>query len=336
VNDSTTRPVHSELFDLNWESFAARAHKARILVIGDLMLDDYIWGDARRISPEAPVPVVEVRNRTLSPGGAANTAANIAALSGSAIVVGVAGKDHQGSTLLEKIRETGAETQAIFIDAHRPTTTKVRIIARNQQIVRFDTEAREPITEGIEAELIKTIKNLIASADGCVISDYGKGVVTPGLAAAVIQAAQKHSKFTIVDPKGSDYSKYRGATLITPNLLEAEKALHYEIENKPDLLNAGAALSRLVKGAVLITRGADGMSLFEGTRHTHIPAMARNVFDVTGAGDTVVGTLAVALACGMEIRQAAALANVAAGIVVGKVGTATASLEELRAAGSHA
>lgn len=315
----------------SWDSFANRIRASRILVIGDLMLDEYIWGDARRISPEAPVPVVEVRRRTAIPGGAANTAANIVALGGQAVLAGVVGEDASGAALRGAIEATGTETAAVLTQSNRPTTTKVRVMAHNQQVVRFDTESRDALPVATNAKLLSSIAEQMLLCDGCVISDYGKGVVSPDLAISMIAIAREHSKFVIVDPKGSDYTKYRGATILTPNLMESEFALHREIETEQDLVSAGHALTELVGGNVLVTRGSQGMSLFEPGKHTHIPALARSVFDVTGAGDTVVGVLAISLAAGKNIGDAAALANVAAGIVVGKLGTSTTTLGELRA-----
>jgi D-glycero-beta-D-manno-heptose-7-phosphate kinase len=303
----------------------------RVLVIGDVMLDEYVWGEVRRISPEAPVPVVEARRRTYMPGGAGNTAANVVGLGGQAVLGGVVGRDHQAAKLSEALQQNGIETAGLIVDEGRPTTIKTRIVAHNQQVVRVDCEERTPLPARLEDTLLQWAETCIDGVDACILSDYSKGVVSIRLATDLIHLARQAGKPVVVDPKGTNYTKYRGATVVTPNVYEAERALDHEIDGEGDFLGVGRRLLDILDGAaLLITRGAQGMSLFtKGASTLHIPANARNVYDVTGAGDTVVSVLALALAVGATLEQAVGLANRAAGIVVGKFGTATLSLAEL-------
>lgn len=309
----------------------------RVLVIGDVMLDEYIWGEVQRISPEAPVPVVEIRRRTFVPGGTANAAANVVSLGGRAWLGGVVGRDHQAATLCETLKQCGIDADGLVSDDTRPTTTKTRIVAHGQQVVRVDTEVRAPLRSELEEAILRWVAHRLTDADACILSDYAKGVVSARVAEECIRMARQGGKPIVVDPKGAQYAKYRGATLITPNVREAEQALHCAIDGDADMENVGQRLVALLAGtAVLITRGSQGMTLFrEGSRPVHIPAAARTVFDVTGAGDTVVGMLAMALAAGASLEQAAHLANRAAGHVVSKVGTATVTIQELLRAEAH-
>ncbi len=303
----------------------------RVLVLGDVMLDEFIWGDVRRISPEAPVPVVEMKRRTYVAGGASNTAANVAALGGQPVLLGVVGKDSPAHQLREVLAAGGIATDSLIADIDRLTTTKSRIVAHSQQIVRLDCEQREPLSPHLEDELIRLAAARLENVDACIISDYAKGVVSARVAQSVIRLARQAGRPLIVDPKGTDYSKYQGATLIKPNAQEAEACTKQEITSDKSLLAVSQRLLEMLTGsALLITRGPQGMSLFrEGLAPIHIPSLCRNVFDVTGAGDTVAGTLAMGLAARGTIEQAMHLANHAAGIVVGKVGTATVTLDEL-------
>lgn len=304
-----------------------------VLIVGDVMLDEYIWGEVRRISPEAPVPVVELRRRTYAPGGAANVAANVASLGGRAILAGVVGKDIQADLLREALSHYSIEGDGLLTDPDRPTTTKTRVIAHNQQVVRVDCEVRVSLSPEMEEALRGWVRPRLREANALVLSDYGKGVVTPRLAEEVIRLAKDAGKPVVVDPKGRDYRKYRGATVVTPNIQEARLALNHLLNPPEDLIELGQQLLALLEGsAVLITRGPEGMTLFQPNHQpVHIPAVARYVYDVTGAGDTVVATLALALAAGARLEQAARLANAAAGIKVSKVGTATVELRELMA-----
>lgn len=302
-----------------------------VLVIGDLMLDEYIWGKVRRISPEAPVPVVEAEKRTAMAGGAANTAANIARLGGEVLLTGLIGTDSEGKRLKGLLNEMGVSRDWLVEDTEHPTITKTRIIAGKQHVARVDVEKREAPGKELEEALLSRVEAAMERVQIAVISDYGKQVISPTIAAAVIAMAKKKGVRTIVDPKGRNYEKYKGAGIITPNVLEAETALRRDIDSLDDLLRAGQDLNRIIQGeAILLTRGADGMTLFpaQGGAIT-IPALARTLFDVTGAGDTVVGTLALALASGAEPEHAMVLANLAAGLVVEKLGTATVTCDEL-------
>jgi D-beta-D-heptose 7-phosphate kinase/D-beta-D-heptose 1-phosphate adenosyltransferase len=306
----------------------------RILVAGDVMLDEYVWGDVRRISPEAPVPVVEIRRRTHVPGGAGNTAVNILSLGGKAVLGAVVGPDHQAGQLREQLQQRGVDAGGLVVDPGRMTTTKTRIVAHMQQVVRIDAEQRGPAAAAVEDRLLEWARRQVGAVDACVLSDYAKGVVTPRFAQQYIALARQAGRPVVVDPKGTDYAKYRGATVVKPNVHEAERVCKCDIDSDAALDEAGRQLLDLLDGsALLITRGPQGMSLFQaGAPPAHIPSFARDVFDVTGAGDTVAGTLAMALAAKAALPDAALLANRAAGIVVGKLGTATVSAAELSAA----
>jgi len=303
-----------------------------VLVVGDLMLDEFIWGHVNRISPEAPVPVVEVQKRTFVVGGAANAAANIASLGGRPILAGLIGEDASSETVLELLKERAVDCAGVVRNGDRPTTTKSRVLAHGQQVVRFDHEKLGPISEAIEHALLKQIDAVLGGVRACVLSDYGKGVVTERFAAALITRCQSVNVPVVVDPKGTDYRKYRGATVVKPNLLEAGKVLNRELKDVEAVRAAGRDLMDDLGTAILITQGAAGMSLFErGRPMVHIPAQAREVFDVTGAGDTVAGTMAMMLASGVNLETSCRFASAAAAVVVGKAGTATLTWDELHA-----
>jgi D-glycero-beta-D-manno-heptose-7-phosphate kinase len=306
----------------------------RVLVIGDVMLDEYIWGEVSRISPEAPVPVVNVLRRTYRPGGASNVAASIAALGGTPTLIGVAGADQMAESLRQALRDVGVGQSELLVVADRPTTVKSRIMAHNQQMLRCDIEVTSPIEPALEDVLLAQVRAHLATATVCVLSDYAKGVLTERVCQAIIAAARQAAVPVIVDPKGTRYERYAGATVITPNLNEAALAAQITIHGLDQLEEAAHVLSGRLRGsAVIITRGAEGMTLFQtGAAPLTVPARARAVFDVTGAGDTVVAMLAVALGCGASLPAAMQLATVAAGIAVGKLGTATVSQDELLAA----
>jgi len=309
-----------------------------VLVVGDVMLDEFIFGQVSRISPEAPVPVVEVQRRAFVPGGAANTAANVAALGASPSLAGLVGADANADHVRDLLRTLGVNVDTIVADPARPTTTKTRILAGTQQVVRIDQEKPSPMNSEVEAALLDAVRLALPSARACVLSDYGKGVVTPSFAVAVIALANAAGVPTVVDPKGVDYAKYRGATVVKPNQLEAGKVLNRDLRTSGDVDAAGRDLLTLLgpSTAILITRGPQGMSLFTPNGDAfHVPTSAREVYDVTGAGDTVAGTMAVTLAVGGGLEAACELATAAAAVVVGKVGTATCSLAELRATGER-
>jgi D-beta-D-heptose 7-phosphate kinase/D-beta-D-heptose 1-phosphate adenosyltransferase len=319
------------------ESFFEKAASVRALVIGDLMLDEYLWGRAERISPEAPVQVVEVTREDLRLGGAGNVVNNLAALGCSVSVCSVIGADENGTLLRRAFEAKGVDLEGLFEDPERRTSKKTRVIAANQQIVRIDRETRSPIGTQSEQGMLDYLSACGRKFDVIIVSDYLKGVLTPEVLSAVCQAGRALGIPVVVDPKGNDYTKYRGATLLTPNRKEAEIASGVPITDQDSLERAaGALLSELALDALLITRSEAGMSLFpaQGTA-VHIPTVAREVFDVTGAGDTVISVLSLGLACGLPLSESAWVANVAAGIAVGKLGTSTVSPQEIVAEVGH-
>lgn len=310
-----------------------RFHKARILVVGDVMLDHYIWGTVNRISPEAPVPVVNVTRETFLLGAAANVVNNIRSIGGNVTICGVIGRDDAGRQLERMLRERQIPTDGLVVDESRPTTIKTRVIAHSQQVVRFDRETKDGIDREIMRLIFENVHRFVDDGiDAIIISDYCKGVVTRELVRDIVSLAGKKGLIVAVDPKVNHFGIYKGVTILTPNTKEASIGSGIEIEDENNLLKAGKTLlKRLGCDAVLITRGEHGMSLFEkGGRVTHIPTMAREVFDVTGAGDTVISVLTTAMAAGAEMVDAARISNFAAGIVVGIVGTATVKPDELR------
>jgi rfaE bifunctional protein kinase chain/domain len=303
-----------------------------IVVLGDVMLDEFLWGEVTRISPEAPVPVVDIRRESTHLGGAANVLANLLALGAQASVIGVVGDDFAGERIRSSVRDKSAlQTDAeLVIDKSRPTTIKTRIIAQNQMVVRADREHRTPVDGKTEDLIISAVKAAIENAHALIVSDYDKGVVTPRILAEVLPAAYGRIP-VLIDPKMRNFDAYRPATLVTPNHHEALRLAGLE-ENSDDTLCTAAQMirDRLGCDAVLITRGDRGMMLVEGDSDpVNVKTAAREVFDVTGAGDTVIAALGAALAAGASMTEAAVLANHAAGIVVGKLGTATASAEEV-------
>jgi rfaE bifunctional protein kinase chain/domain len=301
-----------------------------VLTIGDVMLDEYVWGDVQRISPEAPVPVVQVQRRTHVPGGAANASAGVVALGGRALLGGCVGADVHADRLREALAAAGLDASGLVVDPARPTTTKTRVIAHSQQVVRTDAEDSSPLPPELEAALLGWATARLDDVDSIVISDYAKGVVSASLAQGVIELGRERGKPVVVDPKGIDYAKYSGATVITPNSHDAARAANVHVDEYEDLLEVARRLTTECDGArLLVTRGAAGMTLFGADGPADIVAEAHEVYDVTGAGDTVVAVLAVTLAQGMPLTQAVRIANAAAGIAVEKVGTATVTLEEL-------
>jgi len=318
-------------------SYVKKFRNVKVLVIGDLILDQYIWGQVNRISPEAPVPVVTVSSESLQLGGAANVSNNIRSLGGRVDLCGVVGADEGSRQFLKILERQNIGCDGILTDQDRPTTRKTRVVAHNQQLVRFDTEKAEAISGVLEARISRYVAACIRSASALVVSDYAKGVVTTRVMAGLTDLAARHGIPVIVDPKVAHIGRYKGVAVLTPNHLEAVQAVGLHGEDEATLLEAGRQLhQRLGCRAVLITRGERGMSLVEdGGKVTHIPTVARQVFDVTGAGDTVVATLALALSAGASMRQAATLANHAAGIVVGMVGTGTVTPAQLEEALLH-
>ena len=311
--------------------FFKNSERPKILVVGDLILDEYIWGGVQRISPEAPVPILETRSENLALGGAANVANNLVGLGCEVHLCGAIGQDEKGDKLLQTIHDRSIQTEGIFRFVHRPTTSKMRIIAHNQQILRVDKEDNRPITEETEKKLIQYINQVIPGMDGIICSDYHKGILTEKVIKAVMHRAQKSEKSVIVDPKSSDFSLYKGATVITPNLREVARSVPIKIKDKEDLGRAAEYLLNLTKAqAILITQGKDGMSLYQNKeKPVSIPTVAKEVFDVTGAGDTVISVFSMAVFVGFDKKEAAWLSNMAASVVVGKVGTAVVTLEEI-------
>ena len=304
------------------------------MVVGDIMVDHFIWGKVARISPEAPVPVVEIQSDSLLLGGCANVLNNIFSLGGKVYGAGVIGDDDIGKRLLSEFRSRQINTDGIVVEANRPTTLKTRIVAHGQQVVRFDQESRLPIRPSSVEKITKYIKKLCNNLGAIIISDYNKGVVTRQLLDSIRQVISGKGIPVCVDPKQNDFFLYKGFDIITPNHHEAARAAGLDLIDGNDIVKMGETILRKFDfKALLVTRGEEGMDLFESndkTTHTAFPAEAREVFDVTGAGDTVIGVLALCVAAGATFKEAAALANIAAGLVVGKVGTATISLDELK------
>ena len=299
--------------------------KTRLLVVGDVMLDRYWFGDTHRISPEAPVPVVQVGKIDERLGGAANVARNVAALGANTTILGIVGDDEPGKRVIDLLKSSGVDSQ-LEIDSDAPTIVKLRVIARQQQLIRLDFE--EAPSEKALAHKLERFEKLVGNADVVVLSDYGKGAL--GQVAHMIEQARAQNKVILVDPKGEDYEKYRGATVLTPNRSELRQVVG-SWTSEEDLTKRAQDLRKSLNlEALLLTRSEEGMSLYTEAGVSHVKTQAREVFDVSGAGDTVIATLAVALAAKWPLEKAMALANRAGGIVVGKLGTATVTSEELQ------
>ncbi|HXT01556.1 MAG TPA: D-glycero-beta-D-manno-heptose-7-phosphate kinase [Elusimicrobiota bacterium] len=304
----------------------------RVLVVGDLMLDQYIRGSVSRISPEAPVPVVRVTGESFIPGGAGNVVSNLAALGARVSVVGVVGEDSAGQVLLQQFRDKDVDVDGVCVDVDRLTTQKCRVVAERQQAVRYDRETVGALSHATETRLLASLGEELARADAVILSDYGKGVINPKLLSQAISGARRRKIPVTVDPKPEHFRRYRGITCVTPNTSEAWACMHRSPKpGQEALVELGKDILKTLRSkSVLITRGPDGMSLFEDTgKVTHIPTVAREVFDVSGAGDTVISTFTLALAAGAPLVRAAKLSNHAAGIVVAKLGTATTDQKEL-------
>ena len=307
---------------------------ATVIVVGDMMLDVYWWGSATRISPEAPVPVVRKTSSTETPGGAANVAINVAGLGAKPVVFGMLGSDDEAGHLRSLLSSAGLNVAGLMSVPDHHTTVKTRVVANGQQIARIDQETARPLPPELEKEFIDRLTKRIETADAIIVSDYAKGVLSDTVLASIVTTAKQFGKNVLVDPKGKQYAKYKGATIITPNRREAAEACNLD-EHTPDLVErAGKTLLEEYKfDAVLITQGDAGMTLFQQNKQpVHFPTAARTVFDVTGAGDTVIATLATALGAGASLESATELANIAAGLVVEQVGTTSVDLAELRRA----
>ncbi|WP_457599453.1 D-glycero-beta-D-manno-heptose-7-phosphate kinase [Hydrogenimonas sp.] len=301
----------------------------RVMVVGDLMIDHYLWGKTERISPEAPVPVVDVQKETEVLGGAGNVVSNLVALGAKVRVASAIGEDANGRRLAGMLETLGVDTGALIFDRARKTTRKSRVIASHQQVIRFDSETRQEVEEETRRRLLEAVRQGLGRSDIVLLSDYGKGVLGEEVTQGVIGMAKEAGVKVLVDPKGRDYSKYRGATLVTPNKKEASEATGISIVDDRSLEEAGFRLKReLDLEMAMITLSEEGMAIFDRSMRT-IPTVAREVYDVTGAGDTVLSTLGYVLACGGQIDEAARIANAAAAVVVGKLGSATATWDEI-------
>jgi D-beta-D-heptose 7-phosphate kinase/D-beta-D-heptose 1-phosphate adenosyltransferase len=301
----------------------------KILVVGDLMIDHYLWGSCERISPEAPVQVVDIKNETSALGGAGNVISNLVSLGANVDVASVIGDDENKNILTLMLKKLGVGTHMLLSEWGRKTAKKSRIMASHQQIVRYDLESKKDISLQSQERLQKAISDAILEYDLILLSDYAKGVLTPKLTGGIIKTAKENGKLTLIDPKGEDYSKYKGATLITPNKKEASVASKIQITNDRMLKEAGEKLKKeLELDFVIVTLSEDGMAIFDENM-TKIPTIAREVYDVTGAGDTVLAALGVGLSAGFDIYKAALFATSAAAVVVSKLGSATASIDEI-------
>ena len=306
--------------------------QSNILVVGDLILDQFIWGEVTRISPEAPVPVVHMQRESFMPGGAANVACSIKDLQGSAAIAGIIGNDLWGRTLKNHLKRK-SDIKGVIVDSGRDTTLKTRIVARHQQVVRVDRERAAALNKNTADKIISYVRKNIKSFNAIIIEDYGKGVISPYLIKEILRIAKKRKLIITVDPKEEHFLYYKGATCITPNQFEAEIASGIKIEDKKSLDAAGKKLLNTMSlDAVLIPRGEAGMALFvRGKKPEYIPTRAQEVFDVSGAGDTVIGAFTLALSSGASFKEAAHISNYAAGIVVGKLGVGSCSQKELTA-----
>lgn len=305
---------------------------ARTLILGDIMLDEYLIGSVDRISPEAPVPVVEISSSKMLLGGAANVAANSRSLGDNPILVGTVGEDEAAVKLTQLLKEKGISDEYLVHDVNRQTTFKTRVIAHSQQIVRTDREDRRPLDAEIEHQVLNRFMSIVDDIQAVIISDYGKGVITPAILKKVIKVCSERGIFVAVDPKETNFHNYMRVSVITPNHHEAGFAYGRRIVTEADLVEVGNGLLRKLEAkSILITRGAAGMSLFRyGSDPTHIPTFARRVFDVTGAGDTVIATFVAAVCAGADLVEAAIVANAGAGITVREVGTATVNPTTLK------
>ncbi|MCK4518945.1 MAG: D-glycero-beta-D-manno-heptose-7-phosphate kinase [Candidatus Omnitrophica bacterium] len=305
---------------------------AKILVLGDVILDEFIWGAVDRISPEAPVPVVKVNSQSFMPGGASNVANNARALGAKVYIAGVVGNDQYGNILSRQLEDKGINVDGLMVDEGRPTTLKTRVIAHSQQVVRIDREDEAHIGSGILKRILLYVKAKIKDVDAILIEDYGKGVIMPKLLSGILNLAKSGKKIITVDPKEEHFSYYKMVTAITPNKHELEKASGIKIKDMPQLEKAAfKLLKRLKLSSILVTLGEGGMRLFEKNgKISRIPTMAQEVFDVSGAGDTVISAFTLSIASGATHEEAAFISNCAAGVVVGKVGVAVCAQSELR------
>ena len=314
------------------ERLIERFASVRLLVVGDLVLDEYVWGRVDRVSPEAPVPVVQVDSESVVLGGAGNVVRNVVALGGSCRFCSVVGDDDTGRRAVDLLKHLGVDHEGVYPVEGRPTTRKTRVLAHSQQVVRFDRESVEPVPRAVGRAVLSAIAACVPAVDGAILVDYGKGLLVPPVARAAMRRLGEAELPVAVDPK-VDLASYRGAALLKPNLRETQALSGLPVRSPQELAKAVARIRRRVGGAdVVVTRGAGGMTLFEGdTPALEVATARREVFDVQGAGDTSIAALCLALRAGASLLEAAVIANAAAGVVVGKVGTATATPAELRA-----
>jgi len=314
------------------QAITERIGQARVLILGDIMLDEYLFGSVSRISPEAPVPVVEITSSRRLLGGAANVAANIRALGDEPLLLGTVGEDEASIKLAQLLKQRGISSEYLVNDRSRQTTIKTRVIAHSQQVVRADREDRHELNDDTRNRVLKRFMSVVDSLQAVIISDYGKGVITKSLLENIIEVCLQKDIFIAVDPQDTHFHNYRRVSVITPNHHEAGFAYGRRIVSEADLMEVGAGLLRKLQAkSILITRGADGMSLFQdGAEPTHIPTFARKVFDVTGAGDTVISCFVSAVCAGADLVEASIVANVGAGITVAEVGTATVAVSQLK------
>lgn len=318
--------MHSD----NFRNILYSDRKPKILVVGDMILDKYIWGAVDRISPEAPVQVVNVQRENIALGGATNVAHNLAVIGCDVTMLGVIGNDDHGRILKSELSAKMINTDGVFIDAQRPTTTKTRVIAGNQQVVRIDHEIADDISSKVANQISDYLEKHTGKFDLVILSDYKKGVLTDTIILNVLKLAKHHQVKTLIDPKRHDFTIYTGATVIKPNLKEAETAVRRKLKTQDEILDAIKEIYNKFKSqSVILTRGKDGMIVIEQNSIEIIPATAREVFDVTGAGDTVMAYLGLLIASGYSYGEAARVANIAAGIAVSRVGTSTVSKEEV-------
>jgi len=312
------------------KNIISRFKGKKILVVGDLILDHYIFGKVERVSPEAPVPVVWANKENFVCGGAANAALNLVSLGAEVSLCGVLGRDYFAETLFSLIGKSKIKTSLVIKDENRPTTLKTRIMAHHQQVVRVDWESVEPLSLKTNKEILNRVRKNIKDFDAVIIEDYGKGVINPALVEDLVGLCKSEKKIVAVDPKEDHFDYYEGVTVLTPNLKEAQAAANMKVRNNNDLSLLGKVIMEKLKlHALLITLGEEGMMLFFDNQHCLIPTAAIEVFDVTGAGDTVIAAFTLSLSCGASYYEAAIVANFAAGIVVGKLGAAAANKKEL-------
>lgn len=313
------------------DNIIGRFDTLRLMVIGDVMVDEYLWGDVDRVNPEAPVPVVRVRKESTALGGAGNVLRNVAALGVPGVLCSVVGKDHAGDQIVSLVESLGLDPGSLIRVDNRLTTQKTRVGARSQQMLRFDRETDLPIDRPLEIKMLATIENALSATDGVILEDYGKGLLTPFLVRGIIKRATAQGMKVSVDPK-FQINMYRGASFIKPNLREVEAIAGFPLKDRADLVKAVLRVRKRIGGCpVIVTRGAEGMTVFEEFEDgLDVPAARSEVFDVQGAGDTSIVALTLARLAGATLVEAAVIANAAASVVVGKLGTATASLDEIR------